>query len=63
MLDGEKRLTQWAAVTTHKGSTRVPPQNWEPPFFANMACHGQLFTEAFEPPTMRAYGRDPQFTK
>jgi len=59
-LDGDLFVTQWVAVTTHKGSTRVPPQNWPPPLYANIACDGQLLTGASVPPTIRVFGRDPQ---
>ena len=62
--DGDLPMTQCAAVTTQYGSTNDPPQNWLPEVLINITCHGQLFTLATEPPTIRllALGRDPQNT-
>ncbi len=60
MLDGDLFLTQCAAVTTHKGSTKVPPQNWPPFLYLNIACHDQPLIEASCPPTIRVAGREPQ---
>ena len=66
MSDGLRTTTQWAAVTTHKGSTKVPPQNCvRPRYVSSIACHGHEFTAASVPPTIRAWvnGRDPQSPK
>ena len=66
MSDGLRTTTQWAAVTTHKGSTKVPPQNCVRPWYvSSIACHGHEFTAASVPPTIRAWvnGRDPQSPK
>ena len=64
MLEGDFPVTQWAAVTTQYRSINDPPQNWRPELYINMTCHGQLFTLAAEPPTMRpALGLNPHVTK
>lgn len=41
MLEGESFEMQWAAVTTHRGCTKVPPQNGKPEGVLIIACHGQ----------------------
>lgn len=52
--------TQWLAVTTHWGATKVPPQNTYPVGdHLSIACHGQAPGCAFSPPTILVVGRKP----
>ena len=46
-------VTQWEAVKTHRSAIREPPQNWLPPGWANIACHGHSPCWAWIPPTIR----------
>lgn len=46
-------VTQWEAVKTHRSAIREPPQNWLPPGWANIACHGHSPCWAAIPPTIR----------
>ena len=46
-------VTQWEAVKTHRSAIREPPQNWLPPCWANIACHGHSPCWAWIPPTIR----------
>ena len=43
---------QWAAVTTYRGCTSVPPQNWEPERVMSIACQGHSPFFAASPPTI-----------
>ena len=52
--------TQWAAVTTHSGVTREPPQNGKPVRVWTIACQGQLPFGASAPPTILVFGPRPQ---
>lgn len=52
---------QWAAVTTHRGWTSVPPQKGKPEVDRICACHGQAPWGASEPPTIRALGLYPHW--
>ena len=61
MLEVDSPSRQWAAVTTHRGSTKVPPQNWKPEGVLICACHGQAPLGAAVPPTIRVLGLYPQF--
>lgn len=45
---------QWAAVTTWRQDTSVPPQKWPPFLVRTAAVHGHAPAAATVPPTMRS---------
>lgn len=45
---------QWAAVTTWRHDTSVPPQKWPPFLVRTAAVHGHAPAAATVPPTMRS---------
>ena len=61
MLEADFFEVQWAAVTTHCGWTKVPPQKVKPEDVLTWACHGQAPFGASFPPTIRAPGLNPHF--
>ena len=60
VVSGFRDFTQCAAVKTQFGWTNDPPQNCPPLEVVIIACHGQEFTMASRPPTIRVRGRLPQ---
>ena len=60
MLEADLPAVQWAAVTTHCSSTKVPPQNPKPRDVIN-ACQGQAPLGASVPPTILDLGLYPHF--
>ncbi len=56
MAGAELGFTQWAAVITHSGAMKAPPQKWLPcarPFSSSEATHGKVPGGAGSPPMMR----------